>query len=577
MRRPRRLRLTAAIATLSMLGTTSAAYAYWTSTGGGSTTAATATAQAMAVTGGTPAGALYPGGQADVALSVSNPNPFPARIGSLSLNTGQGTGGFALDGGHVGCGLSALTFAPQTNGGRGWYIPPKVGSTNGSLAIGLANAIAMDTNAATACQGATFTVYLTASPDYETTILGTTGLVGYWRLGSAPVAVDDFTDSAGTSLQAHTGRTAANWTRAGGLDAVVTDANRLRRSGSGHSLYYASAIAASADYAVQAEVVPQSIIAGDAIGVAGRIDPATGDHYAARYDTADSSWNLLRYSGGTGTKLASVTGQPLTIGQSYRMRLGLRGNTITLHVDGVATLTATDSTYSAAGKAGVRLGIEGGNVPVTNTTGLQLDNFQVVPDTGNTVRDASASANVGSLLGSPVLGEPGALAGDYNTATRWDGSTSYASIPDANSLDLGDGPFTLEAWVKRADTAATKQTIINKGPGSYQLGFEANRLTLYANGVQTVAQATTGPLDTTSFHHYVASKDGSSVRLYVDGVDVTGTVTNATLGNTTSPLRLGSADGSSQFLNGTQEEVAVYNVALDATTARNHYHLGHGS
>jgi len=43
-------------------------------------------------------------------------------------------------------------------------VPAKVDSTDGSLAIDLANALSMSASGAIACQGASFTVYLTAGP-----------------------------------------------------------------------------------------------------------------------------------------------------------------------------------------------------------------------------------------------------------------------------------------------------------------------------------------------------------------------------------------------------------------------------
>jgi hypothetical protein len=95
-------------------------------------------------------------------LTVANPNRSPVRIGSLSLNTSQGTGGFAVDAGHAGCSVAVLSFTTQTNLGTGWTVPGKVGAVNGSLSITLTAALAMSTAAANACQGATFTVFLAA-------------------------------------------------------------------------------------------------------------------------------------------------------------------------------------------------------------------------------------------------------------------------------------------------------------------------------------------------------------------------------------------------------------------------------
>jgi len=146
------------------LAAASTALAYWRTSGSGSGSGTTSTTQAITLSSGTPTGGLYPGGTSDVALSVDNPNSTRVRIGSLALSTGQGTAGFDVDGGHAGCATSALSFTTQTNGGAGWTVPAKVDSTDGSLAIDLANALSMSAGGAIACQGASFTVYLTAGP-----------------------------------------------------------------------------------------------------------------------------------------------------------------------------------------------------------------------------------------------------------------------------------------------------------------------------------------------------------------------------------------------------------------------------
>ena len=150
------------IMTLSALGGIAAAV--WSAVGSGSGMGGTATTVAVTLSPGTPAMSLYPGGQTDVELSVSNSNVATVRIGSLSLDTLRGTSGISVDAPHAACALSAVTFATQTNGTTGWTVPGKVGTVNGSLAITLTNAVAMSTNAVSACQGATFTIFLIGAP-----------------------------------------------------------------------------------------------------------------------------------------------------------------------------------------------------------------------------------------------------------------------------------------------------------------------------------------------------------------------------------------------------------------------------
>jgi len=140
------------------------AYGYWKAGGSGAGSGATETNVAVTLTPGTPTAALYPGGQANVLLTVVNPNLSPVFIGSVALDAGQGTGGFAVDAGHSGCAVAALSFTTQNNSGAGWTVPARVGAVNGTLAITLTNALAMGLGAANACQGATSSVYLAAGP-----------------------------------------------------------------------------------------------------------------------------------------------------------------------------------------------------------------------------------------------------------------------------------------------------------------------------------------------------------------------------------------------------------------------------
>ena len=126
--------------------------------GSGTGTASATSAVALTLSGGTPPSALYPGASADVDTSVANSNPFPVHVASVALDTSQGSNGFAVDAGHSGCNLSSLSFTTATNGGAGWDIP-----ANSSLDVDAANSIAMSGAANDSCQGATFTVYLTAT------------------------------------------------------------------------------------------------------------------------------------------------------------------------------------------------------------------------------------------------------------------------------------------------------------------------------------------------------------------------------------------------------------------------------
>jgi hypothetical protein len=156
-------RRTIVVAVVASLCVGSAAAAYWAVVGSGTAGATASTAQTVTVAPGTPTTQLYPGGQAGVAATITNPNPFPVRVLALTLDATQGTAGYSVDAPHSACGVGSLTYTSQSNGGAGWTVPPRVAAVNGTLSVDLANALAMSAGAANTCQGATFTVHLTAA------------------------------------------------------------------------------------------------------------------------------------------------------------------------------------------------------------------------------------------------------------------------------------------------------------------------------------------------------------------------------------------------------------------------------
>ena len=145
-----------AVAAVVLVG---GAAAFWLVLGNGSTGSQAGTVSAVTLTPAATSTPLFPGGTADVAVSIVNGNPGSVLVGSLLLDTGQGTNGFAVDGGHSGCNLAALGYTTQTNGGSGWSVP---GGT--TLPLDLAGAVSLSTAAVSACQGAQVTVYLQVGP-----------------------------------------------------------------------------------------------------------------------------------------------------------------------------------------------------------------------------------------------------------------------------------------------------------------------------------------------------------------------------------------------------------------------------
>jgi hypothetical protein len=129
------------------------AIAAWTTGGSGSGQAQAGTAASLTISAGTPGSSLYPSGSADVAATIHNPNSYNVQVSSIAL------GAVSVDAGHSGCNTASVTVtSPQTNGGAGWAV-----AAGGNTNVDLTGAISMSNAANDSCQGATFTVALTAT------------------------------------------------------------------------------------------------------------------------------------------------------------------------------------------------------------------------------------------------------------------------------------------------------------------------------------------------------------------------------------------------------------------------------
>jgi len=154
----KRKKFTLAAAVVVGVSVIGVAIAAWTTGGSGSGQAQAGSAASMTISAGTPSSSLYPTASADVAATISNPNPYKVHVSSISL------GAVTVDAGHSGCNTASVSVtSPQDNSAAGWDVPAKSGGVNGSLGVDLANAISMSNAANDSCQGATFTVALTAT------------------------------------------------------------------------------------------------------------------------------------------------------------------------------------------------------------------------------------------------------------------------------------------------------------------------------------------------------------------------------------------------------------------------------
>jgi hypothetical protein len=134
--------------TVALVGVGGTAFAVWTAAGAGSTNAAATTALPLTASSATvSSGLLYPGATGDATVVITNPNPFPVTVTSIS-------GGTVTSDKGASCNASTgVTLSTQT----GAFPVP----ANGTQTFTLAGAVSMSNASDNSCQGAVFTIPVT--------------------------------------------------------------------------------------------------------------------------------------------------------------------------------------------------------------------------------------------------------------------------------------------------------------------------------------------------------------------------------------------------------------------------------
>jgi hypothetical protein len=146
-------RITVGTIAVVVLAAAGLAYAAWTSSGTGSGYAKAQSAQALTTVdvSASTAATLYPGATGNVEIRISNPNPYPVQVTSVT-----GNGPITADAGHASCTVTGVTFANQT--GQTINVP-----AGGATTTTLTGAASMDNTSSNGCQGATFTIPVSLS------------------------------------------------------------------------------------------------------------------------------------------------------------------------------------------------------------------------------------------------------------------------------------------------------------------------------------------------------------------------------------------------------------------------------
>ncbi len=185
---------------------------------------------------------------------------------------------------------------------------------------------------------------------------------------------------------------------------------------------------------------------------------------------------------------------------------------------------------------------------------------------------------------SPTFNASGRLKG----AVTFDGFDDYISIGDLPAGITPPSAITLSAWVKHnSDSFKSWEAILAKGDGSYRMHF-CGTGAVCANGSTTnaFAFALSGPTGTADlgstvipttgrWYHVVGTYDGATQSLYIDGTLVATQARTGSINGNGYNLWIGNnQEQRSRYLNGSLDEVTIFNRSLSAQEVANLYALG---
>ncbi|MFF2371801.1 PKD domain-containing protein [Agromyces sp. NPDC058110] len=199
---------------------------------------------------------------------------------------------------------------------------------------------------------------------------------------------------------------------------------------------------------------------------------------------------------------------------------------------------------------------------------------------GSTASDSGTQGLGGSLVGTYTRGAAGALVGVADTSTKFTAGFAAATTQQASVTT-----YSTEAWFKTTTTKGGKIT----GFGDSRTGLSTtydrhvylqdNGLLVFGtkNGSTTTTIKTTSAYNDGNWHQVVATQSSAGMRLYVDG-ELAGSNTVAAAQSYNGYWRAGGdrtgGGSTNSYLDGTVDEFAVYQYALEPTTVRSHYQVG---
>jgi len=257
-----------------------------------------------------------------------------------------------------------------------------------------------------------------------------------------------------------------------------------------------------------------------------------------------------------------------------------------------STTTEQDQVAVTIDRSNMAPGTYSGTVTVTSNGGTKTVSVQAIsqstgqlvayyPFNGN-ANDESGNGYNGTEYGNPTLTAD--RFGSGSRAFDFDGVNDYVDLGQ-NAIFDNPSEISISVWIWPNNNEHGK--IVTKGS---DVGNDRSRFTWeiaympgtirfgVSDGTNYTEVLSTNSANIGSWHHIVATYNGSITRIYLDGLlENSSTTISGNLNSETGPLQIGRENnggaGNAEF-NGKIDDIRIYNYALSDAEISNLYHEG---
>ncbi len=214
-----------------------------------------------------------------------------------------------------------------------------------------------------------------------------------------------------------------------------------------------------------------------------------------------------------------------------------------------------------------------GGICCVTTVAEDLEGYwRLNEGTGSTVYDDSGNGNDGTIYGAQWV------TGKLGKALYFDGIDDYVNLGNDTSLDIQE-TMSWSFWINLdcdRNNVVLSRGVYNNSGYQITINYGQVKFRTYHSGGMVDSYTVWGTVGSGNWHHVVISLESGLVKFYIDGVESSyvKNVHNVTPSGTKYAY-LGAYSGLSYFMDGSIDELKIYDRNLSAEEVEKLYEAGH--